>query len=96
MRAIRKGATAGEGAPLRWGAWPEAATPLTIAGEPGRWSFVAPFACGAWEAVLLVPWATRDAPDVRRVVAATEVRLPVGVAAPVAVPKSRRRSGPAA
>ncbi len=71
--------------PLRWGAWPSADTPLEIAGQRGKWSFVQPWACGSWEAVLVVPWKERLSEQVPRVVVqVADVRVP-------AMPAPRRR-----
>lgn len=67
-----------EAAPvLRWNAWPTAEVPLTIIGQPGKWSFHAPFPCGSQEYVLLAPYERRTEPgNDLRVVLAADVRLP--------------------
>jgi hypothetical protein len=71
--------------PLRWGTWPSNDIPLEIVGQRGKWSFVQPWACGSWEAVLVVPWKERLGEQVPRVVVqAADVRVPIA-------PASRRR-----
>jgi hypothetical protein len=72
---------------LHWGKWPSKETPLTINGQKGKWSFVQPWPCGEWEAVLLVEWNQRDQPSAPRyVVAAEDVRLPT----PATLPQNTR------
>lgn len=69
--------------PLRWGHWPSAETPITIEGQRGKWAFVQPFACGNWEAVLLIPWNARmESNPPRHVVPLADVRVPVPAAPP--------------
>jgi hypothetical protein len=56
--------------PLRWGKWPEQGTQLLIEGQKGRWAFIQPWACGSWEAALIVPWNERENVDAPRHVVA--------------------------
>jgi hypothetical protein len=64
--------------PLRWGSWPEQGTQLIIEGEKGKWAFIQPWACGSWEAVLIVPWNKRENVDApRHVVAASNILVRV-------------------
>ena len=74
--------------PLRWGHWPSQQTPVVIEGQRGKWAFVGPWACGSWEAVLLVAWKERASTTAdRRVVSATNVLVPV-----IPVTKGRRKA----
>ncbi len=72
----------------RWGTWPAPEVPLTIAGQPGVWSFRGPFACGGDDFVLLTPFDERETDHpVLRVVPLTDVRAPD--AAPRPTPRRR-------
>lgn len=77
--------------PLRWGTWPTHEMPIEIAGLRGKWAFIQPWACGSWEAVLVVPWKERRSEQApRQVVAAADVRVPAALNQKVRVVKHRQ------